>query len=71
MPTMVKCESMLTKKAISATELEVMEQQKKAKEEAAAAAAAATTTAPQTVTPDYAAGLMAPATPVSLFALIC
>ncbi|KAK7110149.1 hypothetical protein V1264_014074 [Littorina saxatilis] len=40
-----------------------MEQQKKAKEEAAAAAAAATTTAPQTVTPDYAAGLMAPATP--------
>ena len=57
-------------------ELEAMEQQKKAKVEAAAAAAAAATptTAPQPSTPDYAAGLMAPATPVSdnvTFTLLC
>lgn len=46
-----------------------MEQQKKEKEAAAAAAAAvaasvAATTAPS-ATPDYAAGLISPATPVS------
>ena len=47
------------------TEMEALEQQKKAKEEAAATSATAPNTSAQPFTPDYAAGLMAPATPVS------
>ncbi|KAL8616558.1 hypothetical protein ACOMHN_036590 [Nucella lapillus] len=56
------------KKRKRQADLEAMEQQRKVKLEAAAAAAAAASAAsstapPQSVTPDYAAGLMAPATP--------
>ncbi|XP_076436250.1 negative elongation factor A-like [Babylonia areolata] len=52
------------KKRKRQADLEALEQQKKAKMEAAAAAAsAAPSTVPQSITPDYAAGLMAPATP--------
>lgn len=53
------------------TEMEALEQQKKEKEAAAAAAAAAapTPTTTQSYTPDYAAGLVAPATPVCDFLL--
>ena len=46
--------------------MEALEQQKKAKEEAAATSATAPNTSAQPFTPDYAAGLMAPATPVSI-----
>lgn len=49
-----------------AAEMEALEQQKKAKEEAAATSATAPNTSAQPFTPDYAAGLMAPATPVSV-----
>jgi hypothetical protein len=48
-------------------EMEAMEQAKKAKQEAEAAAAASAASAATTthsITPDYAAGLIAPATPV-------
>ncbi len=54
------------------SEIEAIEQQKKEKEASLSAAAAATpTTTVTSYTPDYAAGLIAPATPVSSYFLRC